>query len=47
MIFFHFIIQQTACKNLLFNETLYLFLASYRKSIIKIKSTENISEKVL
>ena len=29
MIFFHFIIQQTACKNLLFNETLYLFLTSY------------------
>ncbi|EIF13437.1 hypothetical protein MY7_1766 [Bacillus sp. 5B6] len=29
MIFFHFIIQQTAWKNLLFNETLYLFLTSY------------------
>ncbi|AHC42384.1 hypothetical protein U722_09780 [Bacillus amyloliquefaciens LFB112] len=29
MIFFHFIIQQTACKNLLFNETLYLILTSY------------------
>ncbi|RUR91703.1 hypothetical protein EFW57_01431 [Bacillus velezensis] len=47
MIFFHFIIQQTACKNLLFNETLYLFLTSYMEINHKNKSPENISEKVL